>query len=79
MMLIIIVDTPDRRKSQRLCHVNMLKQYKGRESIPVSDVACVVQSVHTVEQDNESDVVLDNFVLCNSDVLRNLEKKHQLV
>jgi len=52
-----------------------LKQYKGRESIPVSDVACVVQSVHTVEQDNESDAVLDNFVLCNSDVLHNLEKK----
>jgi len=53
----------------------MLKQYKGRESIPVSDFACVVQSVHSVEQDNESDVVFDNFVLCNSYVLRNLEKK----
>ena len=69
-----IFDTPDRRKSQQLCHVNMLKQYKGRESIPVSDITCVVQSVHTVEQDNESDVVLENFVLRNFDVLRNLEK-----
>jgi len=52
-----------------------VETYKGREFIPVSDVAGVAQSVHTVEQDNESDDVHDNFVLHNSDVLCNLEKK----
>ena len=71
-----IVDTPDRRKSQRLCHVNMLKKYKGRESIPETNVACVVQSVHTIDQETECDAVVNDFtLLCNSDVLSDLEKK----
>ena len=71
-----IVDTPDRRKSQRLCHINMLKQYKSRDPVSASSAACVVQSVHTVEQETESDaVVMDFALLCNSDVLHNLEKK----
>ena len=71
-----IGDTPDIRKSQRLYHINMLKKYKSREPISVSNVACVVHSVHTVEQETECDAVVNNFVLlCNSDVLHNLEKK----
>ena len=46
-----IVDTPDTRKSQRLCHINMLKKDRSKEPISVSNAACVVQSVHTVQQD----------------------------
>ena len=71
-----IVNTPDRHKSQRLCHINMLKQYKSRDPISASNAACVVQSVHTVEQETECDAVVNDFtLLCNSDVLHNLEKK----
>ena len=71
-----IVDSPDRRKSQRLCHISMLKQYKSRDPISASNAACVVQSVHTVEQETECDAVVNDFaLLCNSDVLHKLEKK----
>ena len=48
--MLIVLLKPHTDASFMGCHVNVLKQYKGRESIPVSDVACVVQSVHTVEQ-----------------------------
>ena len=41
----------------------MLKKYKGRESIPVADAACVVQSVHTTEQQTECDAMVDIFLL----------------
>ena len=43
MLILLLIP----HKSQRLCHNNMLKKYKDRESIPVADVACVVQHVHT--------------------------------
>ncbi|KAK3885664.1 hypothetical protein Pcinc_010150 [Petrolisthes cinctipes] len=55
-----IISTPDRRRSQRLCHINTLKQYHSREppdtppdsSVPVcaADV-CLVDSQHEEEED----------------------------
>lgn len=41
----------------------------------MSDAACVVQSVATTEHESECDAVVDDLLLCNSDVLSNLEKK----
>ena len=44
-----VIETPDRRKSQRLCHINMLKEYYDRTNSfsdvvaqPVLAAACVV-------------------------------------
>ncbi|KAK3881589.1 hypothetical protein Pcinc_013971 [Petrolisthes cinctipes] len=55
-----IISTPDRRRSQRLCHINTLKQYHSREppdtppdsTVPVcaADV-CLVDSQHEEEED----------------------------
>ena len=73
-----IVDTPDRWKSQRLCHINMLKKYQDRESKSASNVAtaCVVQTVHQDDQETAYDTMVSDFaLLCNSDVLDNLDKK----
>ena len=33
-----LVDTPDRKKSTQLCHVNLLKAYYARISVPGADV-----------------------------------------
>ena len=71
-----IVETPDRRKPQRLCHINMLKKYWGRESKSASNVAtaCVVQTVYQDDQETTyNTVVSDCALLCNSD--DNLDKK----
>ena len=54
----------------------MLKQYKSRDPISASNSACVVQSVHTAEQETECDAVVNDFALvCNSDALHNVVKK----
>jgi len=44
-----IIATPDRHKSQRLCHVNMLKKYHGKETASGGAIACVVQSMSELE------------------------------
>ena len=55
----------------------MLKKYQGRESKSASNAAvCVVQRVHQDVQETVCDTVVSNFaLLCNSDVLGNLEKQ----
>ena len=69
-----IVETPGRRKSRRLCHVNMLKAYVDRKQhVQIKPVVSVVNHVETNDFD-ESDV--ENHVrLKNSEILSNLSPK----
>ena len=71
-----VISMPDRRKSQRLCHVNMLKKYFEREtSKNVTKVALVAMTVE-VEEDLCRDEIMSGYVkLQNSDVLSNLQGK----
>ena len=71
-----VISTPDRRKSQRLCHVNMLKKYFEREtSRNATKVAPVAMTVE-VEEDLCRDEIMSGCVkLQNSDVLSNLQEK----
>jgi len=71
-----IIHTPDRRKSQRLCHVNMLKKYHDREknvkTTPVAPITTVEESEDVLFSD---DVIGGSIKLKNSDVLANLQQK----
>ena len=49
-----IVNTPGRRKQKQLCHVNMLKQYKDRDSSSVTPIR-VVSSVPQEQSEMDSD------------------------
>ncbi|XP_076038313.1 uncharacterized protein LOC143023610 [Oratosquilla oratoria] len=52
-----IVATPDRRRSQQLCHINMLKLYREREQNPVGETVasvCTVSLGHDVDEDTIS-------------------------
>ncbi|XP_076053551.1 uncharacterized protein LOC143032568 [Oratosquilla oratoria] len=52
-----IVATPDRRRSQQLCHMNMLKLYRKREQNPVGETVasvCTVSLMHEVDEDTIS-------------------------
>ncbi|XP_076032468.1 uncharacterized protein LOC143020190 [Oratosquilla oratoria] len=52
-----IVATPDRRRSQQLCHINMLKLYREREQNPVGETVtsvCTVSLMHEVDEDTIS-------------------------
>ena len=76
-----VIHTPDHRKTQRLCHVNMLKSYWERED--VARVATVVpvcgqEEDVIVSEDTVStdDVMMSgSCTLQNSDILVNLIKK----
>ncbi|XP_071845114.1 uncharacterized protein [Apostichopus japonicus] len=73
-----IVLTPDRRKSKRLCHINMLKKYYERNSKDNSFK--ITSSIVTSEVDCEDEVEGQNvpemcIKLQNSDVMSNLDKK----
>ena len=66
-----IIHTPDRRKSQRLCHVNMLKKYHEREkNVNIKPVAVTMmeESEDVLFRD---DVIGGSIKLKNSDVLAN--------
>lgn len=70
-----VVSTPDRRKSTRLCHVNLIKPYYERNA-PSSAAVCVV---HHVQEEERDSVELDclgpkDLKLANSAVLADPEK-----
>jgi hypothetical protein len=81
-----VVSTPDRRKSRRVCHINMLKPYHERE--PGSPVGLVqsfsepdVPQPHPTEEDQDT-IDLRNagvdptpMKLSNSEVLANLDSE----
>jgi len=74
-----VINTPNRRKAQRLCHVNMMKPYvEGTEE--VEHLATRTVPVLAVEKGSVVvspvyEVASDNMKLKNSDVLANLETK----
>ena len=83
-----VVKTPGRRKSNQLCHINMLKKYVERSDSGSSKPVCTVHvtndNIDKSEEDN-SDVTRDqntevkhneyHMKLNNSDVLANLDQK----
>ncbi|XP_069169570.1 uncharacterized protein [Procambarus clarkii] len=58
-----LLSTPDRRKKETLVHVNMIKRYEGRDTLPVT----LVTTNDDIEEEEE--------VLTNSDILLNLQAK----
>ncbi|XP_069163371.1 uncharacterized protein [Procambarus clarkii] len=58
-----LLSTPDRRKKETLVHVNMIKKYEGRDTLPVT----LVTTNDDIEEEEE--------VLTNSDILLNLQAK----
>jgi hypothetical protein len=48
-----IIHTPDRRKSKRLCHINMLKEYHARPTAMVAPVCVDIHSVTLVSEDSD--------------------------
>ncbi|XP_071959881.1 uncharacterized protein [Antedon mediterranea] len=68
-----VLDTPDRRKKKRLCHINMLKPYTARnnsDTCTSTPVACVVEE--NSEEFGDPDTCVK---FSNSDVLANIEDK----
>ncbi|PIK33460.1 hypothetical protein BSL78_29725 [Apostichopus japonicus] len=66
-----IIDTPGRRKSNRLCHINMLKSYHERGE----DNVCVMS---VVEDNGDETELLGKYLKVtktNSEVLCNLDSK----
>lgn len=77
-----IVSTPDRRKRQRLCHINMPKPYYPREPVAVASLASDDNndsSSEDVEFGNEAEryekMEPSSLKLANSGVLENLGSK----
>ena len=73
-----VVNTPDRQKERRLCHINMLKPYceKGQVEVPVTTVASCADTQENKEPHQQEEVGRSPR-LRNSDVLLNLEQKLQ--
>ena len=73
-----VIQTPDRRKSSQLCHINMMKEYHGRDV--VDNAAVAVVSTESVCDDLNEKSCSDFFAavpesarMQNSDVLSNLD------
>ena len=62
-----VVQTPDRRRGEQVCHINMMKEYFCREE---NVVPVVTMNVEDGEQD-----VFPKVRLSNSEVLKNLNVK----
>ena len=60
----------------RLCHVNMLKKYHGKETDSAVATDCVIQRVSEMEQEEVLDDADDGHVVFrNLDILCNVKKK----
>ena len=74
-----VISTPDRRKSQRVCHVNMLKKYYERDNSgqPVGVAVIEPNNDNSIDEDHETDTSELEFLavqLSNSEILANLDK-----
>lgn len=80
-----VIATLDRRKAQRLCHINMLKEYQERGPTTSAEVTkqppitsnCLIQDIglNMLERERDEDMIDSAMVLKNSDVLNNLKDK----
>lgn len=74
-----IIHTPDRKKKQQLCHINMIKSYVTRGAEQVKALNMPVQTANPSSSAEEmtmnDDNVGINIKMQNSDVLRNLDEK----
>ena len=77
-----IINTPGRRKTKQMCHINMLKEYFDRDSSiskPITVVNTVPQESNVFEPEVNSDFIDKSdpgpSKLENSDTLRNLNNK----
>jgi len=73
-----VIHTTDRQKTQRLCHVNMLKSYWERGDVAkVATVAPVCGQVEDVIVSEDTDDVMmgSSCTLQNSDILADLMNK----
>ena len=71
-----VVVTPDRRKTRRVCHVNMLKPYFEREDPNApKPIASVVSVNHEPKEEDSATITLEpvEAKLENSDSLQNLD------
>ena len=85
-----MIATPGRRKSLRLCYINMLKEYQERDPATPAEVTkqppitsnCLIQDIglNMFERERDEDLIDSAMVLKNSDVLNNLnDKLHHLL
>ena len=73
-----IISTPDRRRSQRLCHINMLKEFHARDLVEPVPVALVRTSDEDIGESQEEDDANPLFLSSNRVWLNNstvLEEK----
>ena len=73
-----VVNTPGRRKAQRLCHINMLKEYiRHPGEVVANQVVTYIDAAseerEAIDQSNEMTETVPK--LKNSDVLKNLQKE----
>ena len=70
-----VVQTPDRGKKKRVCHINMLKDYYEREE----KSAVLVTTINSTQEDEKEDFNIQtsgsSFKLTNSEILNNLDEK----
>ena len=69
-----VIQTPDKRKSQQFCHINMLKPYFERKKDIGPEVVNAV-NVGLSKDSFEPQILSDMTKLSNSDVLNNLDEK----
>ena len=80
MLLIILSITPDIHKSQRLCHINMLKSHVERDKMEQRSclLPVLVEATHAYKGKLEQNEVTSGCIrLKNSDVLANLGDRLQ--
>ena len=69
-----VISTPDRRKNNRVCHVNLLKEYYERDPRFIS---CVTSEPSVVMQETVSDKSVMSSSAMDSDLLSSLPAEQQ--
>ena len=65
-----LTGTPDRRKTHRVCHANMLKRYFDREGEQKQEICMVI----TQPNPDDSEFDIPQIKLDNEDVIKNWDK-----
>jgi hypothetical protein len=72
-----VIETPNRRKSQQVCHINMLKPYYDRDGLKESTSVRVVAAESLVTDCNDAaqSQILHDFRLDNSTAFQNIQSE----
>lgn len=56
-----VISTPDKRRKEKLCHINLLKKYHNQEEVCIDEEEAPIASIKSVIEEEQDETILKNL------------------